>query len=260
MNENRRRKAINRTLLVLAGIAVVWFLASPVYGAPLSLPHLNVGIDDANSPQEVSSGLQVLLLLTVLSLAPAILVMMTSFTRIIVVLSFTRSALGIQQMPPNQILVGLALFLTFFVMMPTAQQVNQQALQPYINGTINQSEFLSKGMEPIREFMFRQTREKDIALFINLTNQPRPQTYNDVPNNVLIPAFAISELKTAFQIGFIIFIPFLVIDMVVSSALMSMGMLMLPPMMISLPFKILLFVMVDGWNLLVRSLVMSFGS
>lgn len=174
MIKNRRRRIFKRTLLVLAGITVIWLLASPVYGAPIGLPHLNVGIDDANSPQEVTSGLQVLLLLTVLSLAPAILIMMTSFTRIIVVLSFTRSALGIQQMPPNQILVGLALFLTFFVMMPTAQQVNQQALQPYINGTINQAEFLTKGMEPIREFMFRQTREKDIALFINLTNQPRP--------------------------------------------------------------------------------------
>lgn len=243
-------------LLGLAAGAIA-LAASPAYGVPL--PNLTLGIDEAGNPQQVARGLQILLLLTVLSLAPAILVMMTSFTRIIVVLSFVRSALGIQQMPPNQVLVGLALFLTLFIMMPTMEQVNQQALQPYLNGTISQESFLSQGMEPIRSFMFQQTRDKDLALFVSLAKIPRPQTYSDIPNHVLIPAFAISELKTAFQIGFVIFVPFLIIDMVVSSALMSMGMLMLPPMMISLPFKILLFVLVDGWNLLVRSLVLSFG-
>ena len=253
------KRTIKWLLIILAVAAGLCLAAVPVYAAPLSLPHLNIGVDEAGNPQEVAQGLQVLLLLTILTLAPAILVMMTSFTRIIVVLSFVRSALGIQQMPPNQILVGLALFLTFFVMMPTAQQVNQQALQPYLSGSINQSEFLAQGMEPIRDFMFRQTRDKDLALFVNLSKLPRPDTYSDIPNHVLIPAFAISELKTAFQIGFVIFVPFLIIDMVVSSALMSMGMLMLPPMMISLPFKILLFVMVDGWNLMVRSLVLSFS-
>lgn len=244
--------------LLLAGASLLAF-AYPAYSQPFPVPDVTLGIKTAQQPQEVSQGLQILLLLTVLSLAPAILILMTSFTRIIVVFSFVRSALGMQQMPPNQVLIGLALFLTFFIMAPTWQEINQNALQPYLAGNLSQEEFFNKGMEPLRSFMFRQTRDKDLALFINLANMPRPQTYGEVPNYVLIPAFVISELKTAFQIGFVIFIPFLVIDMVVSSALMSMGMLMLPPMMISLPFKVLLFVMVDGWNLLVRSLVMSFG-
>jgi flagellar biosynthetic protein FliP len=235
-------------------------LVSPVNAEPLSFPRINLGVESAEQPQEVAQSLQILLLLTILSLAPAILIMLTSFTRIIVVLSFVRSALGIQQMPPNQILIGLALFLTMFVMAPTWQTINNDAVEPYLDGKITQAEFLKTGMEPVRNFIFRQTREKDLALFVNLSQIPRPETYSDIPNHVIIPAFIISELKTAFQIGFIIFVPFLVIDMVVSSSLMSMGMMMLPPMMISLPFKILLFVMVDGWNLLVRSLVLSFNS
>jgi len=212
-----------------------------------------------DDPQGVSTAVQLLVLLTVLSLAPAILIMLTSFTRIIVVLSFVRSSLGTQQMPPNQVLIGLALFLTFFVMAPTLQEVNSEAVQPYLAGEISQKIALDKGMAPMRDFMFKQTREKDLALFVNMAEIDRPNNFSDIPNYVLIPSFVISELKTAFQIGFIIFVPFLVIDMVVASALMSMGMMMLPPMMISLPFKILLFVLVDGWGLVIQSLIMSFG-
>lgn len=210
------------------------------------------------NPEDVSLALQILIALTVLSLAPSILIMLTSFIRIIVVFSFLRSALSIQQMPPNQVLIGLAMFLTVFVMAPTLQGVNEQGIQPYMDGEITQSEAFEQGMEPLRQFMFKQTREEDLALFVSLSEASKPENRSDIPNYTLIPAFAISELKTAFQIGFILFIPFLIIDMVVASILMSMGMMMLPPMMISLPFKILLFIMVDGWNLLVRSLILSF--
>lgn len=207
---------------------------------------------------QVGTSLQILALMTVLSLAPAILMLMTSFTRIIIVLSFVRNALGTQQLPPNQVLVGLALFLTFFVMTPTWSQVNSNAFQPYMNNEITQAEALNNAEEPIRMFMFKQTREKDLELFVGLSEMERPNTYRDVPTYVLIPAFVISELKTAFQMGFAIFIPFIVIDMIVASTLMSIGMMMLPPMMISLPFKLLLFVLVDGWHLVVESLVTSF--
>jgi len=210
------------------------------------------------SAQQTGTSLQLLLLMTVLSLAPAILMMMTSFTRIIIVLSFVRNALGTQQLPPNQVMVGLALFLTFFVMTPTWTQINTNAIQPYMQNQITQAEALAKAEEPLRNFMFRQTREKDLELFVGLSKMERPKTYRDVPTHVLIPAFVISELKTAFQMGFAIFIPFIVIDMIVSSTLMSIGMMMLPPMMISLPFKLLLFVLVDGWHLVVESLVTSF--
>lgn len=226
--------------------------ASPVLAAGLSL---DLGTTTA---EQTSSSLQILLLLTVLSIAPAILVLMTSFTRIIIVLSFVRNALGTQQLPPNQVLVGLALFLTFFVMQPTWNEVNTQALQPYINSELTQTEALDKAEAPLRTFMFKQTREKDLELFVGMAKIERPKTYSDIPTYVLIPSFIISELKTAFQMGFAIFIPFMVIDMIVSSTLMSMGMMMLPPMMISLPFKLLLFVLVDGWNLVVQSLVTSF--
>jgi len=208
--------------------------------------------------QQVSTSLQILLLLTVLSIAPAILILMTSFTRIIIVLSFVRNALGTQQMPPNQVLIGLTVFLTFYIMAPTWNQINTQALQPYLETSISQNEALNKAEEPLREFMFKQTREQDLELFVSLAKMERPQTYGDIPTYVLIPSFVISELKTAFQMGFAIFIPFMVIDMIVSSVLMSMGMMMLPPMMISLPFKLLLFVLVDGWHLVVQSIVTSF--
>jgi flagellar biosynthetic protein FliP len=258
-----KKAALRPTILLAAGLmaaALVLWLAPPTLAEPLQLPSidLQIGGGDAASPQGLSSALQLVMLLTVLSLAPAILIMLTSFTRIIVVLSFVRSSLATNQMPPNQILIGLALFLTFFVMTPVLQEVNSNALQPLMKGEIDQQTAFTQGMDPLREFMFKQTREKDLALFVNLSHMERPRNFGDIPNYVLIPSFIISELKTAFQIGFIIFIPFLVIDMVVASALMSMGMMMLPPMMISLPFKILLFILVDGWDLVIQSLVLSF--
>lgn len=207
---------------------------------------------------DTTLSLQLFLILTILSLAPAILMTMTSFTRIIVVLGFLRNALGTQQLPPNQVLIGLALFLSVFIMAPTLQDVNSNALQPYLAKKISQEDALKRAEAPMRTFMFKQTREKDLALFVQLAKIQRPNTYKDVPTYVLVPAYIISELKTAFQIGFAIFLPFVVIDMIVASTLMSMGMLMLPPMLISLPFKILLFVMVDGWDLVVKSLVAGF--
>jgi flagellar biosynthetic protein FliP len=236
------------------------FAPAAVQGAPLvPVPNISIGVDAANNPRDVALSLQVLFVLTVLSLAPSILIMMTSFTRIIVVLSFLRSALATQQMPPNQVLVGLALFLTFFTMSPYWDQVNRDAFQPYVAGRITQDAALTAAMQPMREFMFKQTRENDLALFVNIAEAPRPNSQDDIPTTTLIPAFVISELKTAFQIGFLIYIPFIVIDMVVASTLMSMGMMMVPPVMISLPFKILLFILVDGWHLVIRSLVTSFN-
>lgn len=221
-----------------------------------ALPSLQFGITPAEGPADAALSLQIVALLTVLTLAPAILVMLTSFTRIIVVLSFVRSALALQQMPPNQVLIGLALFLTIFTMAPTWQVVFDDGLQPYIAGELTEAEALARVDEPIREFMFKHTREQDLALFIEMSGGDRPESPEEVRTLTLIPAFIISELRTAFQLGFILFIPFLVIDMVVASTLMSMGMLMLPPVMISLPFKVLLFVMVDGWHLITRSLLL----
>ncbi|WP_236904941.1 flagellar type III secretion system pore protein FliP [Clostridium formicaceticum] len=229
------------------------------YAQPdLPIPRIGLTIEDAENPQEAVTSIQILFLLTILSLAPAILIMMTSFTRIIIVLSFLRNALATQQTPPTQVLIGLALFLTFFTMGPIASEINQNALQPYLQEEISQGEALTIAMEPIREFMLRQTREKDLALFAEVANVEGPVEVKEITNTVLIPAFIISELKTAFQLGFVLFIPFIVIDMVVASTLMSMGMMMLPPAMISLPFKLLLFIMVDGWNILIRSLITSF--
>lgn len=256
--ENRNsitRLYIPALLLTLLLIAV---LTSPASAADtLSLPNVNLQIGNQTAPGGTGV-LQLVIVLTLLTLAPALVITMTSFTRIVVVLSFLRSSLATQQMPPNQVLIGLALFLTFFVMAPTFQQVNTQALQPYLKGEINTDTAVSLGMNPMRTFMFKQTREKDLALFVKMAQIQRPRNFDDIPNYVLIPSFIISELKTAFQIGFILFIPFLVIDMVVANALMSMGMMMLPPMMISLPFKILLFILVDGWNLVIQSLMLSF--
>ncbi|MFS0823599.1 flagellar type III secretion system pore protein FliP [Bacillus sp. 1P02SD] len=213
---------------------------------------------NTSAPENVSTSVKLLLLLTVLSVGPGILMLMTSFTRIIVVLSFVRTSLGTQQMPPNQVLIGLALFLTFFVMAPTFSEVNEQALTPLFNEEINLEEAYTRAAVPFKEFMSVHTRQKDLELFLNYSGADRPETIQDIPLTALVPAFAISELKTAFQIGFMIFIPFLVIDMVVASILMSMGMMMLPPVMISLPFKILLFVLVDGWYLIVKSLLQTF--
>ena len=207
----------------------------------------------------VSAPLEIAVLLTLLSFLPAMLVTMTSFTRIVIVLSLTRNALGTQQMPPTQVLVGIALFLTFFIMAPVFKEANEKSLQPYLKKEITHTQALKRAEKPFREFMFKQTRKKDLALFINLSRMERPQTKNDVPTYVLIPAFIISELTSAFIMGFLIYIPFLVIDMVVASTLMSMGMLMLPPIMISLPFKLLVFVLIDGWALITRGLIMSFN-
>jgi len=213
---------------------------------------------NSSSPENVSTSVKLVLLLTVLSLAPGILILMTCFTRIVIVLSFTRTALATQQMPPNQVLIGLALFMTFFIMAPTFQEVNNEALTPLFNNEINLEQAYDAAVVPIKEFMSNHTRQKDLALFLEYGGVDRPESIQDIPLTALVPAFAISELKTAFQIGFMIFIPFLVIDMVVASVLMSMGMMMLPPVMISLPFKILLFVLVDGWYLVVKSLLQSF--
>ena len=213
---------------------------------------------NTSSPENVSTSVKLLLLLTVLSLAPSILILMTSFTRIVIVLSFVRSALGTQQTPPTQVLIGLSLFLTFFIMAPVFQQINDEALTPLFNEEINLEEAYDRASLPLKDFMSEHTRQKDLELFLNYSGAERPASIEDIPLTSLVPAFALSEIKTAFQIGFMIFIPFLVIDMVVASVLMSMGMMMLPPVMISLPFKILLFVLVDGWYLVVKSLLQSF--
>jgi flagellar biosynthetic protein FliP len=225
----------------------------------LRLPSINFGVEEATSPEQVSTALQVVILLTVLTLAPAILIMTTSFTRLAVVLSLLRNALGTQQMPPAQIIVGLSLFLTFFIMAPTFTKVYDTALGPYLDGKMAQTEFLEKAVEPMREFMLKQTRKKDLGLFMRIAGEKRPQNASEVPLSSLVPAFVISELKTAFEIGFMIYVPFLVIDMVVASVLLSMGMMMLPPVMVSLPFKLMLFVLVDGWYLIIGSLVKSFS-
>ena len=254
-------KSKGQILRLILGLVVIhMFLGGVSVKAQVvpPIPRITVGVDPSESPEDVALSLQILVLLTILSLAPAFLVMMTSFTRTVVVLSFVRNALATNQMPPNQVLVGLALLLTFFVMAPTWQVVNETALQPYLRGEITQADALNRAAIPIREFMYRNTREKDLELFVSMAKAPRPATPRDVPTHIMVPAFVISELKTAFQLGFIIFIPFIVIDMIVASILMSMGMLMLPPVMISLPFKILLFVMVDGWHLVVRSLLLSY--
>jgi flagellar biosynthetic protein FliP len=213
----------------------------------------------SDQPDQVVLTLRILLGLAILSLAPALLMMLTSFTRIIIVLSFLRSALGTQQTPPNSVLIGLALFLTFFVMHPVFDAINQQGVQPYLEGEIGYEAALERSAGPLREFMLTQAREKDLALFYEISDHARPATPEDVPFHILMPGFVISELKSAFQIGFVLFVPFLVIDLVIASALMSMGMLMVPPVMISLPLKLLLFVMVDGWHLITRSVVLSFG-
>ncbi|ACD96996.1 flagellar type III secretion system pore protein FliP [Trichlorobacter lovleyi] len=250
-------KRFRMTLLLLA--AVIAGSVAIAAAAPVPLPSLNIGVGTATKPAEVATTIQIFLLLTVLSLAPSLLIMTTSFTRIVVVLSFLRTALGTQQAPSNQIILALSLFLTFFIMTPVWQQVNRDAYQPYKAGTLSQEQAFEKAVQPVRKFMLSQTREKDLGLFVSLSKQARPKNADDIPTLTIVPAFMISELRTAFQIGFLIYIPFIVVDMVVASVLMSMGMMMLPPVMISLPFKILLFVLVDGWGLVISSLVKSFG-
>ena len=242
--------------VVLLGIGL--WLFSPGTAGAQGLPRISIGVDEASEPGDVAVTLEIIFLLTILTLAPAILIMLTSFTRIVVVLSFLRMAIGTQQIPPTQLIVGLSLFLTLFVMGPTFEQIYEEALTPYLDEEIDHRTALDRGMTPIRKFMLSNTREKDLALMVKLSRSPRPASPEELSNRVLIPSFVISKLKTAFQIGFVLFIPFIIIDMVVSSTLLSMGMMMLPPVTVSLPFKILLFVLVDGWHLIVESLVTSF--
>ncbi len=223
------------------------------------LPTITLGIGEATEPAQVSTALQILILLTILSVAPSILLMTTAFTRIVIVLSFVRQAMGTQQAPSNQIVVGLALFLTFFIMAPVFTQINDEALQPYLNEEISQEDAIPLALEPMRRFMFSQVGEKDLQLLVDISGSEQPESMDDIGMLTLIPAFMLSELKRAFQMGFLLFVPFLMIDMIVASILMAMGMMMLPPIIVSLPFKILLFVLVDGWSLVIGSLVQSFG-
>lgn len=248
---------------VLIGLAIVLApdlaLAQAKNVGGVTLPTISLGFSSTQKPDEVVNVVKIVILMTILTLAPAILIMMTSFTRIVVVLAFLRQALGTQQMPPNQLIVGLSLFLSLLIMSPFLNEINSKALQPYLKGTISQENAADEALRPLRKFMFAQTRDTDLALFLKMGRVEQPKTRADVPSVVLIPAFVISELKTAFEIGFIIYLPFLIIDMVVASVLMAMGMMMVPPIVVSLPFKLMVFVLVDGWSLIVGSLVKSFG-
>ena len=243
-----------------AAIGLVLLIPAAALGqAPaVTTPYFTLGVTPGEDPSRATVVLQIFLLMTVLSLAPAILIMVTSFTRIVIVLSLLRRALGTMQLPSNQIVIGLALFLTVFIMAPVWQKINQSALQPYLDKKISNQQALDNATAPLREFMFKQTREKDLALFVDIAKLKRPQNQDEIPTSVLIPAFIISEVKTAFEIGLLLYVPFLIVDMVVAAVLLSMGMMMLPPIMVSLPFKLLLFVLADGWYLLVGSLVKSF--
>ena len=241
-------------ILILLGLILLPVLTS----AQTPFPKISLGVEESENPSDFILTIQILALMTILALAPSILIMMTSFTRIIIVFHFLRAALATQAVPSNQILVGLALFMTLFIMKPVLSEINDGALQPYLNETINQDEAIQKASVPIRQFMLNQTRETDLQLFIDLKGDGAVKAREDLTLSTIIPAFIISELKTAFQIGFLLYLPMLLLDMVVASVLLSMGMMMLPPVMISMPFKILLFVLVDGWNLIVKSLVEGF--
>lgn len=257
----QRRTPVSFAVLRLLLLAVFCgFFLSTGQAHALGLPTITFGVEDANTPQQVSTALQVLFVLTIISVAPAILLMTTCFTRIVIVLGFVRQAMGTQNMPPTQVILGLSLFLSFFVMSPTLNTINEQALQPYMNEQIDQATALQNAVAPMRDFMFSQVREEELTLLTEITMKNEPTDIQDVPTMTLIPAFMLSELKRAFQMGFMIYIPFLVIDMIVASILMSMGMMMLPPVIISMPFKLLLFVLVDGWSLVVGSLIKSFGA
>ena len=244
---------------IIIGLLLAAVFTLPALCQAVTLPSLQIGLKEATSPQEVSTLVEILLIFTVLSMAPAILLMTTCFTRLVIAFGFLKHAMGTQQAPPSQVLVGLSLFLTFFIMSPVFNKMNDTAVKPYLAEQINAEQALTEGIKPLRAFMFSQTREKDLGLFLSIAKMKKPNNKDDVPTAMLIPAFMISELKTAFEIGFILFIPFLIIDMVVASVLLAMGMMMLPPVMVSLPFKLLLFVLVDGWYLIVGSLVKSFG-
>ncbi len=244
--------------ILTCGLAAGAAFLVPAICQGVGLPTITFGVEDANTPEQVSTALQVLFVLTILSIAPAILLMTTCFTRIVIVLGFIRQAMGTQNMPPTQIIIGLSLFLSFFIMSPTLNTINEKALQPYMKKTITQEQALEQAITPMRTFMFSQVKEEELTLFADITLDNKPFDQKDIPTMTLIPAFMLSELKRSFQMGFMIYVPFLVIDMVVASVLMSMGMMMLPPVIISMPFKLLLFVLVDGWALIVGSLVQSF--
>lgn len=250
-----KNKKVFRILVI---ILLAVFVVPAWVDAQSALPKISIGVSKSNSPADLVPTMQILFMITILSLAPSILIMMTSFTRIVVVFHFLRQSMATQNVPSNQILVGLALFLTFFVMKPVIDQVNSQALQPYLHKQITQQEALDRASKPVKAFMLKQTRRKDLKLFIDLRGGDKPKTAADVSLSTLIPAFIISELKTAFQIGFLLYLPMLLIDLVVGSVLLSMGMMMLPPVMIAMPFKLLLFVLVDGWYLIVESLIRGF--
>jgi flagellar biosynthesis protein FliP len=252
-----RRRRIAVLVPLLAALLLAGGTGCVAADGTATVPDFGFGAE-SDDPSGAATGVQILLLLTTLTLAPALLMMVTSFTRIIIVLSLVRNAVGVPQLPPNQVLLGIAFLLTVFVMAPVWTTVNDQALQPYLNGDIDQDEALARAEGPVRQFMLAQTREQDLELFVGLSQNTRPQNVDEVPTYVIIPGFIVSELKTAFLMGFVIFVPFLIIDIVVSSALLSMGMMMLPPVVVSLPFKILLFVLVDGWGLIIGSLVTSF--
>jgi flagellar biosynthesis protein FliP len=250
------KRTAGAIVLILAIFALLPVQA--VSAADNNFSGVELRIGGGASKGGLTTPMQILILMTILSVVPAILVSVTSFTRLIIVSHFLRQALGTQTMPPNQVLIGLSLFLTYFIMQPVVERMNQDALQPMMNGKITELQALDKACVPLKQFMLRYTREKDISLFLSIAKQPKPRNVQDLSMRIVIPSFMISELKTAFQIGFVLFIPFLVIDMVVAAVLLSMGMMQLPPVVVSTPFKILLFVMVDGWNLIVGSLVRSF--
>lgn len=255
---NKKKKYI---FMLIMTLFMIFTFNKAVNAEPISIPDLNISVGgESTSPQNYVDNIKLLIVLTILTLLPSIIIMMTSFTRIIVVFSFLKNALGAQQSIPNQILIGLAIFLTIFIMRPVYTELNENAFKPFMENTITQEEAMEAGSKPLRNFMLKQTRQKDLELFIEASKLNKEEiTKDNIPLTVVIPAFAISELKTAFQIGFLLFLPFIIIDMVVASILMSMGMFMLPPVMVALPFKLLLFVMVDGWYLMVKSLIMSFG-
>jgi len=245
-------------LLLFAVLFITDITLAQQTSTKLPFPKIGIDVGTADSPEDISVTLQILLLMTILSLAPSIVIMTTSYLRIIIVFHFLKTALGTQSMPPGQLLAGIALFITFFVMAPTWSKVNDEALKPLMDGQMPVETAYDNGIEPIRQFMFKNVRDEDLELFLGLSSMAKPKNRQEVPTYVLVPSFALSELRAGFIIGFFLFIPFLMVDMIVSSILMSMGMMMLPPMLVSLPFKILLFILVDGWNLIVGSLVRSF--
>jgi len=258
----KKRRQLSRIIITVILLTIVF--STGVFGEAVAsptvpgLPSINLSVGDSASDNGgVVTSVQIILLLTILTIAPSILLMMTCFTRIIIVLSFIRRSLSLQTVPPNQVLIGLALFLTFFIMAPTFTQIKENAYDPFVAGEIDQTVAYEEAVGPLRDFMLRQVRTKDLKLFIDLSGQGSLESYEDIPLPVLIPAFIISEIKTGFEIGFLLFIPFIVVDMIVASTLMALGMMMLPPVMISLPFKILLFIMVDGWNLIIEKLIMT---